>query len=146
MNPSETGVREHLAAIEKDRETIAHERALLDSWAKSLDREERMARRALESVDETGQVRLINPITQRPFVPTTKPEDRDKIMDVFFRVGPSVDRRITQVDLERHTAMSSGTVSRCVRDLEAEGKLYRVGRTAKRSTIWSDVRPETDPR
>ena len=146
MNPSETGVREHLDRITADRRTIEHERHLLDAWSKSLDREERMARRALEHVDESGQARLVNPLTMRPYKPQSKPEHRQAIVDVFARCGPAYDRRMPQREIERHTALSSGTLSRAVRDLEAEGVLFRVGQTAKGSPLWSDVRPAEDPR
>lgn len=146
MNASEKAVREHLARIDEDRQTLAHERALLDSWQKSLDREERMARRALEAVDESGQVRLVNPVTGRAHVAQSKPEHRAAVMETFNKIAPAHERRIPQVELERHVSMTSGTLSRAVRDLEAEGVLFRVGVTPRRSPIWSDIHPEADPR
>jgi hypothetical protein len=141
-NAAIEGIRRHQEAIETDRRTIAHERAILDAWEKSLAREERAMRRALEAVDETGQTRLINPITQRPYVPMAAPEHRGEVLEAFEKHGPAHDRCIPQIELERITGMSSGTVSRAVRDLEAEGRLWRAGRTSKRSPIWTDVRPE----
>lgn len=145
-NHSEDGVRRHLAAIDADRATIAHERSLLDAWEASLDREQRMASRALESVDSTGQVSLINPLTGRHHVPKSTEEQRAAIVAVFTTHGPASDRRISQRELVDHTGMSSGMVSRAVHDLEAEGRLHRVGMTPKRSPILTDIRPEADPR
>lgn len=146
MNESEDGVRRHLTAIADDRRVIAHERNLLDSWERGLNREERMARRALEAVDESGQVRLVNPLTGRAHVPSSNNDQRAAVMVAFRKVAPAHDRRVPQRELERHAGLSSGTLSRTVRDLEAQGVLFRVGMTAKRSALWSDVRPEGDPR
>lgn len=145
MNAAETRLREELDGIEHDRAVIAHERSLLESWERSVDRYERALRRALEAVDETGQTRLINPLTNRPHVPVSTTEQRAAVVSVFRTHGPAHERRISQKDLERYSGMSSGMLSRAVRDLEAEGKLHRVGRTPKRSPIWSDVRPDGDP-
>lgn len=146
MNGTERAIRAHIEQIERDRAVVAHERAMLDSHEKSLDREERMARKALSVVDDTGQVRLINPVTGRTHVSVSTPEQREKLRDVFRTHGPALERRISQRDLERISAMSSGMVSRVVRDLEGEGVLFRVGKTAKGSPIWTDTRPESDPR
>jgi hypothetical protein len=140
--PSEDGVRAHLARIERDRMTIEHERHMLDSWAASLDREERLCRRALEFVDESGQTRLINPTTMRPYKQQARPEHRAKVMEVWAKCAPAYDRQMPQIELERHTGLSSGSLSRAMRDLEAAGTLRRAGKTGRGSPIWTD-QPET---
>lgn len=105
-----------------------------------------MARKALEAVDESGQVRLVNPLTGRAHAPTTSEAARRGVLEAFRLIAPSFERRVPQVALEQHAGLTSGTLSRAVRDLEAMGALFRVGVTPKRSPIWSDQRPAGDPR